>query len=83
MKNLRINMIRSIRLSEIKGIKLRYKVRKQKVQDFMNKLRKNEKLITEFDERLWCAMVERVVVSEDSSIEFEFKYGKSQTFLTD
>lgn len=69
-------------LSEIEGIKLKYKVRKQKVQDFMNKLMENEKLLTEFDEKLWYALIERVIVSEDGSIEFEFKDGKSQTILT-
>ena len=69
-------------LSEIENIKLTYKVRKQKAQDFMNKLRVNEKLITEFDEELWYALVERVVVSKDGNIKFEFKDGKSQTFVT-
>lgn len=69
-------------LSEIESVKLNYKIRKQKVQDFMNKLKENEKLVTEFDETLWYAMVEKVVISKDSKIEFEFKYGKSQTFLT-
>ena len=69
-------------LSEIESVKLKYKVRKQKVQDFINKLRENEKLITEFDETLWYALIERVIVSEDGIIEFEFKDGKSQTILT-
>lgn len=32
-------------LSEIEGEKLKYKVRKQKVQNFTNKLRENEKLV--------------------------------------
>lgn len=63
-------------LSEIESVKLNYKIRKQKVQDFMNKLKENEKLVTEFDETLWYAMVERVVVSNDGSVNFEFKNGK-------
>lgn len=40
---------------------------------FINDLKNNDKLIDKFDEKLWYAMVEKVIVYADGNIEFKFK----------
>ena len=49
------------------------KVRRDKIKIFIDNLRGFDKVITEFDERLWNTMVEKLVIHEDDTKEFIFK----------
>ena len=40
---------------------------------FIDNLKGLDEVITEFDERLWNTMVERLVIDEDDTKEFIFK----------
>lgn len=47
--------------------------RRNKIQIFVNKLKSNNEILSEFDEDLWYAVVEKAVVNVDGSIHFIFK----------
>lgn len=47
--------------------------RRNKIQVFINKLKSNNELLSEFNEDLWYAMVEKAVVNVDGSVNFIFK----------
>ena len=40
---------------------------------FINDLKNNDKLLDEFDEKLWYAVVEKVVINANTHIVFKFK----------
>jgi len=45
------------------------------LEGFIREIQKRELAITEFDERLWLAVIDQVKVSRDGSITFKFKNG--------
>lgn len=48
---------------------------------FINELKKQDKLLTEFDESLWSATVNAVVVKSDKEVIFQFKDGTEQPWV--
>lgn len=67
----------SEKLSEIEKLKFEIRTKKYKAEEFIKNLKSSSKLIKEFDERLWYALIERVIVNADGSIKFEFKNGQT------
>ena len=61
------------KLNKLENAKLEWKVKKQKTQDLLNEIELQDKLISEFDESLWYALVEKVIVNHDGSMDFQFK----------
>ena len=61
------------KLSKLEDKKQDLKVRKDKIKIFIENLKSNDKLIDEFDERLWYAMVDKIVVRKEENIEFQFR----------
>lgn len=47
--------------------------RKNKVNAFINHLKLNDNLLSEFNEKLWYAMVDKVIVDIDGTVHFKFK----------
>ncbi len=64
------------KLSKLESLKLETKMRKSKAEIFVENLKQQSCLLTEFDERLWYSLIEKVVVNTDGSMNFEFKNGK-------
>ena len=52
------------------------RTKKHRTEEFIENLKQNSERSTDFDERLWYALVEKVVVNTDGGIQFEFKNGK-------
>lgn len=52
------------------------KQRRQKMLEFIRILEQADGLLTEFDEGLWNATVESVMVQVDGSIEFRWRNGQ-------
>jgi len=42
---------------------------------FLYTLRKQENLLTEFDEKLWCSLVDYATVYDKDDVRFTFKNG--------
>ena len=61
-------------LSKLEGRKQDLKVRKEKIKIFIDDLKNNDNVISEFDERLWYSLVEKVVAHSGGKKEFKFKY---------
>ena len=60
-------------LSKLEDKKQDLKVRRDKIKIFIDNLKNSNKVISEFDEKLWYSLVERVIVYADGNIEFKFK----------
>lgn len=65
------------RLILIDELKFESKSRLEKINIFLNQLKQNDKIITEFDEQLWYSMIEKVIVHSSGKFEFIFKDGRS------
>jgi DNA invertase Pin-like site-specific DNA recombinase len=63
------------RLAEVETALFERKARADKTKAFISDLRAQEGFITEFDERLWFALVERLTVSSKDDIRVTFKDG--------
>lgn len=50
-------------------------VKREKMSGFIQTLKKSNTLLTEFDEELWYATVDRVIVQSEHEIAFQFKDG--------
>ena len=48
-------------------------VRHDKIDAFINYLKLNDNLLSEFNEKLWYAMVDKVIVDIDGTVHFKFK----------
>lgn len=64
------------KLSKVESLKLEMKMKKSKAVIFIENLKQQSCLFTEFDEGLWHALVGKVIVNTDGSMNFEFKNGK-------
>ena len=62
-----------LELSKLEDKKQDLKVRRDKIKIFIDNLKNSNKVISEFDEKLWYSLVERVIVYADGNIEFKFK----------
>ncbi len=51
------------------------KGRKNQINAFIKELEKQEQLLTEFSESLWCATLNTVIVKSDTDVVFQFKDG--------
>jgi DNA invertase Pin-like site-specific DNA recombinase len=49
--------------------------RRNQMKAFIKELKKQEQLLTEFDESLWCATLNAMVVKSESKVVFQFKDG--------
>lgn len=49
------------------------KVRTDKIKIFIDNLKNHNEVMSVFDEKLWYAMVDKIVVYEDGNIEFKFR----------
>jgi hypothetical protein len=49
--------------------------KKENVSRFMSELGKHECLLTEFDEGLWCEMVETMTIYSEMDVKVTFKDG--------
>lgn len=63
------------RTQEIDGIKRDREARRLQTDCFMSELKKQEGLITEFDEKLWFSLVDHITVYSKTDIRFTFKDG--------
>ena len=64
------------KLSKVESLKFEMKMKKSKAEIFIESLKRQNCLLTEFDEELWYALIEKVIVNTDGSMNFEFKNGK-------
>ena len=60
-------------LSKLEDKKQDLKVRIGKIKVFIDNLKNHNEVISVFDEKLWYAMVDKIVVHEDRNIEFKFR----------
>ena len=63
------------RLQEIHDTKRDREARRLQTDHFMRELKKQECIITEFDEVLWYTLVDRITVYNETDIRFTFKDG--------
>ena len=61
------------KLSKLEDKKQDLKVRRDKIKIFIEDLKSNDKLIDEFDEKLWHTLVQKVIVNTGKEIEVKFK----------
>ena len=70
------------RLKQIEGQRTERKQRRQKMLEFIRILEQVKGLLTNFDEGLWNATVEAVVVQADGSMVFRWKNGaETQVYI--
>ena len=70
------------RLKQIEDQRTERKQRRQKMLEFIRMLENSDGLLTEFDEGLWNATVEAVVVQADGSMVFRWKNGaETQVYI--
>ena len=60
-------------MSKFEDKKQNLKIRRDKIKIFIEDLKSNDKLIDEFDEKLWYTLVQKVIVNTDTEIEVKFK----------
>ena len=60
-------------LSKLENKKQDLKVRRDKIKIFIEDLKNNDKLIDEFDERLWYVLVNKIVVNAEASVKLVLK----------
>ena len=49
------------------------KIKFENIKEFIGRLEKQKELITEFDEELWQATIENIVINSEGEIQFIFK----------
>lgn len=52
------------------------RTKKHKTEEFIESLKLSSELLTDFDERLWYALIEKAIVSSDGKVKFKLKNGK-------
>ena len=61
------------RFEKVDGLIQDKKMRRQKVEAFLGTLKKQDELITKFDERLWYSLVDCVIVHDENDVRFKFR----------
>ena len=64
-----------MQISEIENKKLERSAKRESIKAFLEEIRQRDGLLVEFDDELWNAVVERVVVGNGETVRFEFKDG--------
>jgi DNA invertase Pin-like site-specific DNA recombinase len=64
-----------VRFEEVGSLLFERKARAGKIHAFLMELRGQDTVITEFDERLWHSLVEKVTVFSKDDVRFTFKNG--------
>ena len=64
------------RLTGLKAEKRERSARRENLSRFLEVLRQRDGFMTEFDEGLWCILVESVTVTPESEALFRFKDGR-------
>ena len=59
------------------------KARRNQIELYLKQFEDHKDLITEFDDRLWCTMVDRVVVKAPLELRFIFRDGSERTWMKD
>lgn len=54
-------------------------IKRERINGFLEILRKQDELVTVFDEAMWYALVEQVVVKSSDRLKFIFKNGTEKT----
>ncbi len=62
-------------MGELDDKRLEQKANKERTKEFFSLLKQNDTLLTEFDEDLWNATVEKVLVRSERGNIFVFKDG--------
>ena len=62
-------------LKALKNEKLLRKARGEAFDDFINTFMKVDSFIEEFDEELWLATVDKVIIDKDGTLKFIFRSG--------
>ncbi len=63
------------RFNEISEHQQEIKVRRERVEAFLCRLKEQDELVTEFDEQLWYTLMDKVTVFSEEDIRFMFKDG--------
>ena len=63
------------RIAEIARLKSDKESRRLQADSFMKELKKLDRLVTEFDEKLWYTLVDRIMVYSKEDIRFVFRDG--------
>ena len=64
------------KFSKIENLKLEIITKRRKSKEFIENLKQGSELLTNFDEKLWYALIEKATVNANGRIEIEFKNGK-------
>ncbi len=51
------------------------------INNYLDELRKQERLITEFDDRLWVTMIDKVIIQSSNHFLFRFKDGSDREWI--
>ena len=62
-------------LNEIEEKQQENKVRKDSIDTFIDRLKSQDTILTDFDEALWISTIEKVVIEDDNNITFHFRDG--------
>ena len=63
------------KLEKINEQKVNQQAKRENIEAFMKTIKENDHLLTEFDEELWCAIVDRLIVHTAQNVTFVFKDG--------
>ena len=63
------------RINDVNNESLERNAKRENIEEFIQRLKQNDKLLTEFDEELWNTTIEKVVVYTDNEINLVFKDG--------
>lgn len=82
MKNVIMDYPRSLRhpkprVSDIERERQEKCVKRGKAVAFIKVLRERESLLIEFDEQLWRATIEKIIVNSDKEVVFNFRDGNT------
>ena len=62
-------------LNEVEEKQQENKVRKDSIDTFIDRLRNQDNILTEFDEALWISTIGKVVIEDDNNMIFHFRDG--------
>ena len=63
------------RLDKVKGIYQNRRIKRVQLDDFLSRLLQSGVFLTEFDESLWYAVIDKVTVYAGDDVHFTFKNG--------
>ncbi len=63
------------KLEKINEQKVNRQAKRENIEAFMKTIKENDHLLTEFDEELWCATVDRLIVHTTNNVTVIFKNG--------